>query len=237
MKKKLRNRYLTFIVLLILLLVSCSSEITFKPTPTISVNLQTPTPSQPATVPATLTHVVHWEDLPLLSQLILTKEDICLISTVCYDAQDRLPAVDITNELGESCLLDCTKSKYQTREWEITITLIRANDKGTAYSIVQDFRNSYRKNVIHEFDNNDIKDMPSEALAIASRQKDSYMLDSTISIPLGTVVILVHLSEIFCTDSPDDGFICEGDTWWSSYIGVQILNSQAEKLIANGYPN
>lgn len=184
---------------------------------TLATDTSTPSPTETAIILNTY---------PSLTKAIISTSDVYNSGEEFLFYDFLTPALwesDETNELQESCLLDCVKKILHGRRQALTISLIRAGDADKAIhtqeSIYSDFM---RLSSPFEYsDESKWVNAPPENTWIIATSSDDYNLGTSY----GSIVILLWLH----SPDTDDG-----------YTHVRIIsafaNLQLNKLKQAGFP-
>jgi hypothetical protein len=257
-RKSMKYLTFTFLIIAAISLGGCASlnatnEISPTQTPRATIttplftwtpsNTRSPLPSPTQTIsPTTTFSVEEYNNLPKLSQVILTGDDArknysAEISNSIFFREPSPTEKDLTDELGNECILDCAKKEwYMDDTSNLAITLIRLENQDEAEIFVRKASTEYaRTNTsIYEFNDegfqsrNKMFGLPNFTYIAGSSEPNAE--NFFIVTDRGSVVILI-------TDKlAMPSFVTDIDLW-SHGLSMQFLAKlQNEKLQAAGYP-
>ncbi len=176
---------------------------------------------------------MDWANLPRLADVILTIDDTNNFGQ--YELRGLRFQHWATDELRDSCLLDCAKIVLSGSDDTLTVMILRAGGPQKAENTLKQLYADFAKAAGYEYtvDNADFwRDIPPNTW-IYSRGWPIF--DTSVGTQFGPLVLLIIYNYDICFYEAGER-ICEGDIGYLSSIPVEAMNLQLNKLRASGYP-
>jgi len=145
-------------------------------------------------------------------------------------------ARDISEELGQSCLWDCSRTLLATGGYgEIIVSVVRTGDPDKANRTLDSLKREFASQVEYEYPAGEFETLSrlaSNAWVVELQRGVDH--DSVAGASRGVVVIWVVYSYDICGER--DGLVyCEGDKLYLSSVAARVAEMQLESLMAAGY--
>jgi hypothetical protein len=217
---------------------------TRMPTSTLYVS-RTPTPSPsitptlPTRTPTATSTDIIWEQMPKLSQLILSTDELAALELYATFATN-FTLTDISDELVNDCQLDCVKTKYTYEDGSVIMMMIRTKSHEQAEKISANFRESFLETSFMPYEYTGDPDMVKEKeswmiMSHANWNEEELFFTDYAGMAYDDVVILMIQKQIYCFEDTEYGYVCGDDVSSIAADTSRIFSKQVDKLRAAGY--